>query len=89
MPFFRIGLTISKVHRQVTEESSQHWLGGYFLVSEQIYLQGDLVAIDKLDTKLRSDSWQLFRRLRWQLYADFPTHIWSALALKCFNKFLS
>ena len=44
-----------------------------FLVSEQIYLQGDLIAIDKLDTKLRADSWQLFRRLRWQLYADFPT----------------
>ena len=44
-----------------------------FLAAQQIYLQGDLAAIDRLDQLLRSNPWQLFRRLRWQLYADFPT----------------
>ena len=44
-----------------------------FSAAEQIYLRGDLAAIDQLDKLLSSNPWQLFRRLRWQLYADFPT----------------
>jgi hypothetical protein len=43
-----------------------------FSAAEQIYLQGDLSAIDRLNKMLMSNPWQLFRRLRWQLYADFP-----------------
>ena len=43
-----------------------------FLSAQQVYIQGDLAAIDRLDQLLRSNHWQLFRRLRWQLYADFP-----------------
>jgi hypothetical protein len=30
-------------------------------------------CIGDLDQMLRSDRWELFERLRWQLYADFPT----------------
>lgn len=45
-----------------------------FSAAQQVYLRGDLAAIDKLDRLLRSNPWHLFRRLRWQLYADFPTH---------------
>jgi hypothetical protein len=45
-----------------------------FSAAQQVYLRGDLAAIDKLDRLLRSDPWHLFRRLRWQLYADFPSH---------------
>jgi hypothetical protein len=44
-----------------------------FSAAGQVYLQGDLAAIDQLDKLLSSNPWQLFRRLRWQLYADFPT----------------
>ncbi len=47
--------------------------GRLFLAAQQIYLQGDPAAIDRLDRLLRSNPWQLFRRLRWQLYADFPS----------------
>jgi hypothetical protein len=43
-----------------------------FLAAQQIYLQGDPASIDKLDQLLNSNPWQLFRRLRCQLYADFP-----------------
>jgi hypothetical protein len=43
-----------------------------FLAAQQIYLQGDRASIDQLDTLLHSNSWQLFRRLRCQLYSDFP-----------------
>jgi len=43
-----------------------------FLAAQQVYIQGGLAAIDQLDKLLRSNSWQLFRRLRWQLYAEFP-----------------
>jgi hypothetical protein len=45
-----------------------------FLAAQQIYVQGDLATIGRLDQLLRSNPWQLFRRLRWQLYANFPTH---------------
>lgn len=44
-----------------------------FSAAEQVYLQGDLAAIYQVDQLLSSNPWQLFRRLRWQLYADFPT----------------
>ena len=44
-----------------------------FLAAQQVYLQGGLAAIDQLDQLLRSNHWQLFRRLRWQLYAEFPS----------------
>jgi len=43
-----------------------------FQAAQQIYLQGDQNSIDRLDILLQSNSWQLFRRLRCQLYADFP-----------------
>ena len=43
-----------------------------FLAAQQVYLQGDPAAIDQLDQLLRLNPWQLFRRLRWQLYAEFP-----------------
>ena len=43
-----------------------------FSAAEQIYRKGDPPAIDELDKLLSSHPWQLFRRLRWQLYADFP-----------------
>ena len=43
-----------------------------FLASEQVYRQGDIVKIELLDQLLRSRSWSLFERIRWQLYADFP-----------------
>ena len=49
-----------------------------FLAAQQIYLRGDLATIDRFDQLLRSNPWQLFRRLRWQLYADFPS-----LSLNC------
>jgi hypothetical protein len=45
-----------------------------FSAARQIYLRGDIAAIDKLDKLLRSKPWHIFRRLRWQLYADFPKH---------------
>jgi hypothetical protein len=45
-----------------------------FSAAQQIYLRGDFAAIDKLDKLLRSNPSHLFRRLRWQLYADFPKH---------------
>jgi predicted HicB family RNase H-like nuclease len=43
-----------------------------FLAGEQIYRLGNSTLIDKLDQLLRSNPWQLFRRLRCQLYAEFP-----------------
>lgn len=56
-------------HREI-----EAWLARrLFLAAQQIYLQGDLAAIDRLDQLLRSNPWQLFRRLRWQLYAEFPS----------------
>lgn len=43
-----------------------------FSAAQQLYLRDDFAAIGKLDKLLRSSPWHLFRRLRWQLYADFP-----------------
>ncbi len=43
-----------------------------YSAAEQIYRLGDTSRIDELDKLLRSNPWQLFRRVRWQLYADFP-----------------
>jgi hypothetical protein len=43
-----------------------------FLAAEQVYRQGDVAKIELLDQLLRSHSWSLFSRIRWQLYADFP-----------------
>jgi hypothetical protein len=43
-----------------------------FLASEQVYRQGDLAKIELIDQLLRSRSWVLFERIRWQLYADYP-----------------
>jgi len=45
-----------------------------FSAAQQMCLQGDFAAIDKFDKLLRSNPWHIFRRLRWQLYADFPKH---------------
>jgi len=44
-----------------------------FLASEQVYHQGEITKIELLDQLLRSRSWALFERIRWQLYADFPS----------------
>jgi len=43
-----------------------------FAAADQVYRREDSTQIDVIDRLLRSDPWQLFRRLRWQLYADFP-----------------
>lgn len=43
-----------------------------FSAAEQIYRQCDVATIDGIDKLLRAHPWHLFRRLRWQLYADFP-----------------
>jgi hypothetical protein len=44
-----------------------------YSAAELIYREGRPDRIDELDDLLRSNSWQLFQRVRWQLYADFPT----------------
>lgn len=44
-----------------------------FLAAEQVYRQGGVAKIELLDQLLRSHSWSLFGRIRWQLYADFPS----------------
>jgi hypothetical protein len=43
-----------------------------YSAAKQIYQQGDLSQMGEIDKLLRSHPWQLFRRVRWQLYADFP-----------------
>ena len=43
-----------------------------FLAAGQIYKTADSNRIRALDQLLRSDSWTMFQRLRWQIYADFP-----------------
>jgi hypothetical protein len=43
-----------------------------FSAAEHVYLRGDIAAIEQIDKLLNSSPWQLFRRVRWQLYADFP-----------------
>lgn len=44
-----------------------------FLAADIIYRNGNPAMIGQLDQLLRSNSWQLFRRLRCQLYADYPS----------------
>jgi hypothetical protein len=43
-----------------------------FLVSQVIYVRAEAREVQMLDDLLRSHSWNLFKRLRWHLYADFP-----------------
>jgi hypothetical protein len=43
-----------------------------FSAAQKIYEHGDAGRIAALDQILRSNSWSLYARLRWQLYADFP-----------------
>jgi len=43
-----------------------------YQAAQQIYIQGAQPSIYQLDILLHSNPWQLFRRLRCQLYADFP-----------------
>jgi hypothetical protein len=43
-----------------------YWIGGKVLGS------GHRARIEAFDHLLRSDPWQLFCRIRWQLYADYP-----------------
>lgn len=43
-----------------------------FAAAKLVYQKGDVPEINRLDELLRSNPWQLFRRLRCQLYADFP-----------------
>src|ERR1035441_6059411 len=44
-----------------------------YLAAQQIYNNGNVVEIELLDQLLRANSLKLFHRLRWQLYADYPT----------------
>lgn len=43
-----------------------------FSIGSQILRTNSLGEFDEFDTLLRSNRWNLFARLRWQLYADFP-----------------
>jgi len=43
-----------------------------YQLGRAIYLKQDEQQIGEFDQLLRSNSWELFKRLRWQLYADFP-----------------
>ncbi len=43
-----------------------------YKIGRTIYETKREAAIDEFDQMLRSDRWHLFRRMRWQLYADFP-----------------
>jgi hypothetical protein len=43
-----------------------------YAACQEIFRAGDPEQIYQLDILLRSNTWDLFRRLRWQLYADFP-----------------
>mgnify|MGYP003110353660 CR=1 FL=1 len=45
-----------------------------FEIGSVIFSKGDVEKMKEFDDMLRSDSWGLFNRLRWQLYADFPEH---------------
>lgn len=45
-----------------------------FEIGSVIFSEGDEKKVKEFDDMLRSDSWGLFDRLRWQLYADFPEH---------------
>lgn len=41
-------------------------------IGASIFYGGDNSSTQEFDNMLRSDSWELFARLRWQLYADHP-----------------
>jgi hypothetical protein len=41
-------------------------------IGASIFSGGDDRSTQEFDNMLRSDSWELFARLRWQLYADHP-----------------
>jgi hypothetical protein len=43
-----------------------------YKIGRMIYETNEGAMIDEFDQMLRSDRWHLFRRMRWQLYADFP-----------------
>jgi hypothetical protein len=43
-----------------------------YKIGRQIYETNEPAVINQFDEMLRSDRWHLFRRMRWQLYADFP-----------------
>jgi hypothetical protein len=43
-----------------------------YKIGRTIYEAKREATIDEFDQMLRSDRWHLFRRMRWQLYADFP-----------------
>ncbi|HTB83618.1 MAG TPA: hypothetical protein VK742_08190 [Candidatus Sulfotelmatobacter sp.] len=43
-----------------------------YLASEHIFRDGNAEKVEMLDQLLRSNAWELFSRLRWQLYVDFP-----------------
>jgi hypothetical protein len=43
-----------------------------YSIAQFIFRSNQLDSIQRLDDLLRTDPWFLFRRLRWQLYADFP-----------------
>lgn len=45
-----------------------------FEIGSVIFSEGEGGKVKEFDDMLRSDSWGLFNRLRWQLYADFPEH---------------
>src|SRR5438876_470644 len=44
-----------------------------YKIGRTIYGKSEHPAIDRLDELLRSDRWHLFRRMRWQWYAEFPS----------------
>ena len=44
-----------------------------YKIGRTIYGKSEHSAIDRLDELLRSDRWHLFRRMRWQWYAEFPS----------------
>ncbi len=43
-----------------------------FETGSAIFADGDESVVDEFEALLRSDTWELFSRLRWQLYADHP-----------------
>jgi hypothetical protein len=44
-----------------------------FVIGRQAFESSNQESHANFDTLLRSDRWQLFQRIRWQLYADYPT----------------
>jgi hypothetical protein len=60
--------SISETYRELESTLTSR----LFETAQAIYEHKDVAKIADLDRLLRSDNWQLFTRLRWQLYADFP-----------------